>query len=230
MSRIVARPHPVLLGVGVCGLVTLLAGCSVRIDPPDWMQGESSALTTASTDKIETERNDRARPTGARPRQLVEDRPRQQSRPRAETRRVARANPETRRDRSVVRGRLEPASATIDDHDGDRLHPTLLVAKGDTLYAISKRHRTSVDKLKELNGLRGNEIKVGDRLILPMGVRPVPLPLEARLRAERRTARAPASNTRARPRPTATPERIRTPTRSEPAKAPEPRSHNPWWY
>jgi hypothetical protein len=38
------------------------------------------------------------------------------------------------------------------------------VKQGDTLYAIAKQFDTSVQALKELNGLRTNELAVGQQL------------------------------------------------------------------
>ncbi|RTZ61641.1 MAG: lytic transglycosylase [Gammaproteobacteria bacterium] len=46
-------------------------------------------------------------------------------------------------------------------------HKTYRVRRGDTLARIAKRHRTSVSKLKRLNGLKGSRIRVGARLKLP---------------------------------------------------------------
>lgn len=40
-----------------------------------------------------------------------------------------------------------------------------IVEKGDTLYAISKKLGVSVQRLKELNGLNSNIIKIGQSLI-----------------------------------------------------------------
>ena len=39
------------------------------------------------------------------------------------------------------------------------------VKKGDTLYSIAKRFKTSVAKLKEINGLKSNEISIGQHLL-----------------------------------------------------------------
>ena len=39
-----------------------------------------------------------------------------------------------------------------------------VVEKGDTLYSISKRYGLSVDQLKAMNRLRGNEISIGQEL------------------------------------------------------------------
>ena len=41
------------------------------------------------------------------------------------------------------------------------------VRSGDTLYEIALKHKTSVKKLKELNGLRSNTLRVGQTLRLP---------------------------------------------------------------
>jgi len=40
------------------------------------------------------------------------------------------------------------------------------VKKGDTLYSISRKHKVSVDDLKEINGLADNTISVGQKLYL----------------------------------------------------------------
>ena len=43
---------------------------------------------------------------------------------------------------------------------------TYSVKKGDTLYSISRKYNIDVDKLKEFNGLRSNEISIGQELYL----------------------------------------------------------------
>jgi flagellum-specific peptidoglycan hydrolase FlgJ len=40
------------------------------------------------------------------------------------------------------------------------------VVKGDTLYSLSKQYNTSVETLKELNGLSSNNLNIGDLLIV----------------------------------------------------------------
>ena len=40
------------------------------------------------------------------------------------------------------------------------------VKKGDTLYSIAKRHNTTVKLLKEINGLKNNEITIGQHLLV----------------------------------------------------------------
>lgn len=46
---------------------------------------------------------------------------------------------------------------------------TYIVGKGDTLYSIAKKFDTSVNKIKELNGLSNNMLSVGQKLIIPIG-------------------------------------------------------------
>ena len=46
---------------------------------------------------------------------------------------------------------------------------TYIVGKGDTLYSIAKKFDTSVNKIKELNGLSNNMLSVGQELIIPIG-------------------------------------------------------------
>ncbi|MCK1999868.1 LysM peptidoglycan-binding domain-containing protein [[Brevibacterium] frigoritolerans] len=46
---------------------------------------------------------------------------------------------------------------------------TYVVKKGDTLYSIAKKYKTSVVNLKELNHLTGNTLKVGQALKIPGG-------------------------------------------------------------
>lgn len=43
---------------------------------------------------------------------------------------------------------------------------TYIVQKGDTLYSIARRYNMSVDTLKEYNGLKTNDISVGQKLYL----------------------------------------------------------------
>lgn len=43
---------------------------------------------------------------------------------------------------------------------------TYSVKSGDSLYSIALRHRTTVDSIKELNNLEGNNLKIGQELLL----------------------------------------------------------------
>jgi hypothetical protein len=46
------------------------------------------------------------------------------------------------------------------------LEEQYVVVKGDTLYSISKKHRTTVEQLSKLNRLKSNELSIGQLLIL----------------------------------------------------------------
>ncbi|MCL7035302.1 hypothetical protein MKW94_029758 [Papaver nudicaule] len=41
------------------------------------------------------------------------------------------------------------------------------IEKGDTLWALSRKHGVSVDALKEANGLEGDKIYAGKKLVIP---------------------------------------------------------------
>lgn len=43
------------------------------------------------------------------------------------------------------------------------------VKRGDNLYQLSKRHKTSVEKIKKDNHLKGNHLKIGEILIIEKG-------------------------------------------------------------
>lgn len=57
-----------------------------------------------------------------------------------------------------------PASQRFDQQQPDLTHS---IAQGESLWVIARRYDTSVQKLKSLNGLRGNNIRAGKTLILP---------------------------------------------------------------
>jgi flagellum-specific peptidoglycan hydrolase FlgJ len=42
----------------------------------------------------------------------------------------------------------------------------VVVKKGDTLYSLSKRHNLTIDRLKWLNGLKSNELDIGQELFI----------------------------------------------------------------
>ena len=47
------------------------------------------------------------------------------------------------------------------------------VKKGETLYSISKKYGTTVAKIKSLNGLSSDNLKIGQRLLISKGVKKV---------------------------------------------------------
>lgn len=46
-------------------------------------------------------------------------------------------------------------------------HKTHIVRKGDTLYRIAKQNQCSIESIRELNKLSGNNLKIGSELLLP---------------------------------------------------------------
>ena len=43
---------------------------------------------------------------------------------------------------------------------------TYVVQSGDTLYGIAKRFNTSIQKIQELNNLKGTNLTPGDKLVI----------------------------------------------------------------
>ncbi len=61
----------------------------------------------------------------------------------------------------------EEARRIIEAEDAADEQPTIQVRKGDTLYALSQLYDTSVEKIKEVNGLISDTIDIGQELIMP---------------------------------------------------------------
>ncbi|MFV8818563.1 LysM peptidoglycan-binding domain-containing protein [Haliea sp. E17] len=57
-----------------------------------------------------------------------------------------------------------PSQQRFSNQKPDRTHR---IAPGDSLWLIARRYNTSVDRLKALNGMRGDNLRVGKTLILP---------------------------------------------------------------
>ncbi len=77
-----------------------------------------------------------------------------------------RSRPETQRntdelDFEITPGGRESDDDTVNERNRDGYH---LVKKGDTLYSISRKYQTTVEKLKRLNNLRGDAINTGEWL------------------------------------------------------------------
>ncbi len=74
-----------------------------------------------------------------------------------------------------------PENQLFDHQQPDLTHT---IRPGESLWVIARRYQTSVAKLKDLNGLRGNNIRAGKTLILPGKVIPEP-PLAGQSRVAR---------------------------------------------
>ncbi|KAM1132432.1 hypothetical protein FF1_046827 [Malus domestica] len=46
-------------------------------------------------------------------------------------------------------------------------HKTIEIEKGDTLWGLSREHGAPIDAIKEVNGLTGDTIYAGKKLIIP---------------------------------------------------------------
>ena len=44
---------------------------------------------------------------------------------------------------------------------------TYTIVSGDTLYSLAKKHKTTVDKIKKINGLTSNTLSIGQKIKLP---------------------------------------------------------------
>ncbi len=53
---------------------------------------------------------------------------------------------------------VPPAATGTDSH---------IVQKGDTLYSLSRRYGTTVSAIRQSNGISGDLIRIGERLLIP---------------------------------------------------------------
>jgi LysM repeat protein len=60
----------------------------------------------------------------------------------------------------------EPTPSTVVAVDAPKARATYRVARGDTLHSISSRTGATVQALRDLNRLKGNNLKVGQQLTL----------------------------------------------------------------
>ena len=65
---------------------------------------------------------------------------------------------------SFGRSSNDRVSSGIRDDKGGGVHHQ--VRSGDTLFSLAKRYKTSVNRLRELNGLGDDQIHVGERLLV----------------------------------------------------------------
>jgi membrane-bound lytic murein transglycosylase D len=85
--------------------------------------------------------------------------------PRAPTLLAARTEPETSPSADAALASRAP-QPTPAEEPAARSTRTHRVARGETLFSIAKRYGTTVALIKELNDLRGNVIRVGQRLVI----------------------------------------------------------------
>jgi LysM repeat protein len=84
---------------------------------------------------------------------------------------------------------VTPALAKVDS-SAARVH---VVKSGDSLYGISQKYGLTVKDLQQLNGLNGNNLKIGQKLALNRAAAP-PLPKTAKPAADQHTASSGKAN------------------------------------
>ena len=85
--------------------------------------------------------------------------------PRAPTLLAARTEPAASQPVEATLASRSPEASSAEDAPV-RSTTTHRVARGETLFSIAKRYGTTVALIKELNDLRGNVIRVGQRLVI----------------------------------------------------------------
>jgi len=65
-----------------------------------------------------------------------------------------------------ARNTSKPTTNIVVNSEKRIQNSTYSVKNGDSLYSIALRHGTTVDSIKELNNLRGNNLKIGQKLLL----------------------------------------------------------------
>ena len=63
-------------------------------------------------------------------------------------------------------GNTPPVQATADSPDNQGVSE-YIVKSGDNLWSIALKYGTTVEKLKEINKLTTNDLKIGDKLVIP---------------------------------------------------------------
>ncbi|XXG77480.1 hypothetical protein AAC387_Pa08g1626 [Persea americana] len=58
-------------------------------------------------------------------------------------------------------------SKKVDSCDKPSSPKTIEIVKGDTLWGLSRKHGVSIDAIKEANGLSGDTIYAGKKLVIP---------------------------------------------------------------
>lgn len=86
-------------------------------------------------------------------------------------------NPSNSKDASILKNNINELASTVANTLISYLKLTkktnsepisyYIVKSGDTIYSIARRFNTTVDKIKSLNGLSSNLIKINQKLLLP---------------------------------------------------------------
>lgn len=89
-----------------------------------------------------------------------------------------------------VQAQIQAKDTIWVDYSQDHgLHVKHVVSKGETLYALSKIFNSEVDRLREINMLEDNNIRLSDTLLLPLSVQDIAF----NCRLDEMRAKGPAS-------------------------------------
>ncbi|CAL9152092.1 uncharacterized protein LOC135582552 isoform X2 [Musa acuminata AAA Group] len=80
---------------------------------------------------------------------------------------LTKPNPHPQRPRGPRMGFSNRAVSGDGWGDGPSSARTVVIAKGDTLWGLSKTYGVTVDAIREANGITGNKIYAGKKLIIP---------------------------------------------------------------
>ncbi|CAI9787665.1 unnamed protein product [Fraxinus pennsylvanica] len=61
----------------------------------------------------------------------------------------------------------DPVTTLVEENVVEPSHKTIQIVKGDTLWGLSRKYGVSIDAIKEANGLMGDTIYAGKKLIIP---------------------------------------------------------------
>lgn len=64
---------------------------------------------------------------------------------------------------NIYKGQILNITEVVNNNNTEKY----IVKKGDTLYSIAKDNNISIDKLKELNSLKSNDLYIGDQIVIP---------------------------------------------------------------
>ncbi|KAL2466661.1 LysM domain-containing protein [Abeliophyllum distichum] len=60
-----------------------------------------------------------------------------------------------------------PVTTSVEQNVVEPSHKTIQIVKGDTLWGLSREYGVSIEEIKEANGLSGDTIYAGKKLIIP---------------------------------------------------------------
>lgn len=75
--------------------------------------------------------------------------------------------PDLNAENANIETKLETKALSLNKNSKIQSNQTHLIKKGDTLYGLARRYKTTVSEIKKLNNLKGNKLATGKKLQLP---------------------------------------------------------------